>query len=111
MKNVQKIATVLAATALIVSMGVANAADQAEYDKAKAATMAEVKKVEKEGIAPWNPTAKDPILKASDELAAKGNFEGAIKYANYIASLQPIAIKEWKDQPNPGPYEPRQVRN
>ncbi len=107
MKNVQKIATTLAATALILSMGVANAADQAEYDKAKAAAMAEVKSVQKQGMAPWNLNVEEPLLKHSDELAAKGDFEGAIKYANYIASLQPIAVKEWNSQPkNPGPYQP-----
>lgn len=107
MKNVQKIATALATTALIVSMGVANAADQAEFDKAKATAMAEVKKAESDGVRPWNPKPKEPILKQADDLAAKGDFEGAIKYANYIAELQPIAIKEWKAQPkNPGPYKP-----
>ncbi len=107
MKNVQKIATAFAATALIVSMGVANAADQAEYDKAKATAMAEVKKAETDGARPWNPQPKDPILKHADDMAAKGDFAGAIKYANYIAELQPIAIKEWNSQPkNPGPYKP-----
>lgn len=107
MKSVQKIATACAAAALMVSMGVANAADQAEYDKAKAAAEAEVKSVQKQGIAPWNPKADGPILKHADDLAAKGDFEGAIKYANYIASLQPIAVKEWDSQPkNPGPYKP-----
>ncbi|MBN2854916.1 MAG: hypothetical protein JXK51_01585 [Halothiobacillaceae bacterium] len=107
MKSVQKIATACAAAALIVSMGVANAADQAEYDKAKAAAVAEVKSVQKQGIAPWNVNVEEPLLKHSDELAAKGDFEGAIKYANYIASLQPIAVKEWDSQPkNPGPYRP-----
>ncbi len=107
MKNVQKIATAFAATALIVSMGVANAADQAEYDKAKATAMAEVKTAETDGVRPSNPQPKNPILEHADDLAAKGDFEGAIKYANYIAELQPIAIKDWNAQPKtPGPYKP-----
>lgn len=106
MRKTQKIAINLTAAAVLVGMGAASAATMAEYDKAKANAMAEIKKVEKEGIAPWNPTAKKPILQKADKMAKKGDYAGAIKYANYIASLQPIAVKEWKSQPNPGPYKP-----
>lgn len=106
MKKAHKFAIAATAAALFVGISAANAANMADYDKAKAKTMAEIKKVESEGIAPWNPKAKKPILEHADDLAAKGDFEGAIKYADYIASLQPIAIKEWKSQPNPGPYKP-----
>ncbi|OZB78070.1 MAG: hypothetical protein B7X29_06245 [Halothiobacillus sp. 13-55-115] len=106
MKKAHKIATAVTAATLFVGISAANAASMADYEKAKAAAMAEVKKVEAEGIAPWNPKAKKPILEHSDQLAEKGDFDGAIKYANYIASLQPIAVKEWKSQPNPGPYKP-----
>jgi hypothetical protein len=106
MKKVQKLATALTAAALLVGISAANAANMADYDKAKAAAMAEIKKVEAEGVAAWNPHAKQPVMKHGDDLAAKGDFEGAIKYANYVASLQPIAAKEWKSQPKPGPYQP-----
>ena len=106
MKKVQKLATAVTAAALFVGISAANAANMADYDKAKAAAMAEIKKVEAEGVAAWSPHAKEPIMKHGDALAAKGDFEGAIKYANYVASLQPIAAKEWKSQPNPGPYQP-----
>ena len=106
MKKTQKLATAVTAAALFVGISAANAANMADYEKAKAAAMAEIKKVEAEGIAPWNPKPKLPVLKHSDDLAAKGDFEGAIKYADYVASLQPIAVKEWKSQPNPGPYKP-----
>lgn len=106
MKNVQKLTSALAITAMIAGIGVANAADKAEYEKAHSAAMAEVKKLEKEGIAPWNPKAKSPILEHADKLAEKGDYAAAIKYADYIASLQPLAEKEWKSQPNPGPYKP-----
>lgn len=106
MKKIQKIATAITSAAVFVGISAANAANMADYEKAKAAAMAEIKKVEKEGIAPWNPTAKKPILQKADKMAKKGDFAGAIKYANYITSLQPIAVKEWKSQPNPGPYKP-----
>lgn len=106
MKKAQKLATAVTAAALFVGISAANAANMADYEKAKAAAMAEIKKAESEGVAAWNPHAKDPVMKHGDELAAKGDFEGAVKYADYVASLQPIAIKEWKSQPNPGPYKP-----
>lgn len=106
MKNVQKLTSALAIAAMIAGIGIANAADKADYAKARSAAMAEVKALEKEGIAPWNPKAKKPILDHADKLAKKGDYAGAVKYADYIASLQPIAKKEWKSQPNPGPYKP-----
>lgn len=106
MKKAQKLATAVTAAALFVGISAANAASMADYEKAKAAAMAEIKKVEAEGVAAWNPDAKDPVMQHGDELAAKGDYEGAIKYADYVASLQPIAAKEWKSQPNPGPYKP-----
>ena len=106
MKKAQKLATAVTAAALFVGISAANAANMADYDKAKAAAMAEIKKAESEGVAAWSPHAQEPIMQHGDELAAKGDFEGAVKYAEYVASLQPIAIKEWKSQPNPGPYKP-----
>jgi predicted metal-dependent phosphoesterase TrpH len=106
MKNVQKLTSALAIAAMIAGIGMANAADKAGYEKAHAATMAEIKQLEKEGIAPWNPTAKEDVLKPADDLAKKGDYEGAIKYADRIASMQKIAVKEWNSQPNPGPYTP-----
>ena len=106
MKKAQKLATAVTAAALFVGISAANAANMADYDKAKAAAMAAIKKVEAEGVAAWNPHAKQPVMKHGDDLAAKGDYEGAIKYADYVASLQPIAAKEWKSQPNPGPYKP-----
>lgn len=106
MKKTQKLATAVTAVALIVGMSGASAANMADYEKAKAKAMAEVKKLQKEGIPPWNPHAKKPIMQKGDKLAAKGDYKAAIKFANYVASLQPLAVKQWKSQPHPGPYKP-----
>lgn len=106
MKKAQKLATAVTAAALFVGISAANAANMADYEKARANAMAAIKKVQAEGVAAWNPHAKKPVMQRGDKLAAKGDFAGAIKFANYVASLQPIALKEWKSQPNPGPYQP-----
>ena len=106
MKKVQTLASLTAAAFLLAGTSTAFAADKATYDSVKAKTEAEISALQKEGIEPWNPTAKAPVLKHADDLAAKGDFEGAIKYAEYIGSLQALAKREWKSQPNPGPYNP-----
>ena len=106
MNNLKRTLSVVVAGALIGGIGVANAASKADYEKARAAAMAEVHKLQKEDIAPWSPKPKKPILHQADQLAKKGDYAKAIKQANYVKSLQPLAVKEWKSQPNPGPYKP-----
>lgn len=106
MKNLKRTLSIVAVSALIGGIGVANAATKAEYDKVRAATMAEIHKMQKEGIAPWSPKPKKHILHKADALAKKGEYAKAIKQAEYVKSLQPLAVKEWKSQPNPGPYKP-----
>lgn len=106
MKKVKTLAIFTAATLMLAGVSSAFAADKAEYDSVKAKTLAEVSALQKEGIEPWNPKAKDPILKHADDLAEKGDYAGAIKYAEYIGSLQTLAKREWQSQPNPGPYKP-----
>lgn len=106
MKTLKRTISIVAACAIIGGIGVANAASKADYEKVRAATMAEIHKLQKEGIAPWSPSPKKPIMHAADAAAKKGDYAKAIKEAKYIDSLQPIAAKEWKSQPNPGPYKP-----
>ena len=106
MKTTKTLALLTAAALMTAGIGSAFAADKAEYDTLKAKTLAEVSALQKEGIEPWNPKAKDPILKHADDMAAKGDYAGAIKYAEFIGSLQTLAKREWQSQPNPGPYKP-----
>jgi hypothetical protein len=102
MKKAQKLATAVTAAALFVGISAANAANMADYEKAKAAAMAEINKVEAEGVAAWNPHAKDPVMQHGDELAAKGDFEGAVKYADTLPAcnlLRPRNGKASQTQP------------
>ncbi|WP_407275030.1 hypothetical protein [Halothiobacillus sp. DCM-1] len=106
MKKAQRLTLMTAAGFLLACSTSVFAADKAEYDAVKAKTLAEVSALQKEGIEPWNPTAKDPVLKKADAMAEKGDYAGAIKYAEFISSLQTLAKREWQSQPNPGPYKP-----
>lgn len=105
MKSTKTLA-LLTAALMTAGIGSAFAADKSQYEALKTKTLDQVSALQKEGIEPWNPTAKEPVLKKADDLAAKGDYEGAIKYAEYISSLQTLAKREWKSQPNPGPYKP-----
>jgi len=106
MKTLKRTISIVAVSAIIGGIGVANAASKADYDKVRAATMSEIHKLQKEDIAPWSPSPKKPILHKADGFAKKGDYAKAIKQAEYVKSLQKIAVKEWKSQPNPGPYKP-----
>ncbi|WP_125198515.1 hypothetical protein [Guyparkeria sp. SCN-R1] len=102
-----KTARVVAAAAgfaLIGSVGMANAASEADYEKAKQEAQAAVEAVQEKGYAPWSPHPKSALFGEADKLAKKGEYDKAIEKAEYIKELQALAEKQWAEQ-EAGPYK------
>ncbi len=102
-----KTARVVAAAAgfaLIGSVGMANAASEADYEKAKKEAQAAIEAVEEKGYAAWSPHPKSPLFGKADKLADKGEYEKAIEEAEFIKDLQAKAEKQWAEQ-DAGPYK------
>ncbi|MFI9651795.1 hypothetical protein [Guyparkeria halopsychrophila] len=102
-----KTARVVAAAAgfaLIGSVGMANAASEADYEKAKQEAQAAVDKLQEQGIAPWSPHPKSALFGDADKAAEKGDYEKAVEKAEWIEELQAKAEKQWTEQ-DAGPYQ------
>ncbi|MFO7809704.1 hypothetical protein [Guyparkeria sp.] len=101
-----KTARVVAAAAgfaLIGTVGMANAASEADYEKAKQEAQAAVEAVQEKGFAAWSPHPKSALFGEADKLAKKGEYDKAIEKVEYIEELQGLAENQWADQ-DAGPY-------
>ncbi|MFN2381633.1 MAG: hypothetical protein ABR561_03645 [Guyparkeria sp.] len=101
-----KTARVVAAAAgfaLIGSVGMANAASESDYEKAKQEAQAAVEAVQEKGYAAWSPHPKSPLFGEADKLAKQGDYEKAIEKADQIKEYQAQAEKQWAEQ-DAGPY-------
>ncbi|MFP4251916.1 MAG: hypothetical protein ACOC02_01975 [Guyparkeria sp.] len=101
-----KTARVVAAAAgfaLIGSVGMANAASESDYEKAKKEAQAAVEAVQEKGYAAWSPHPKKPLFGEADKLAEKGEYDKAIEKAEYIKELQALAEEQWAEQKDAGP--------
>ncbi|MFO7581174.1 hypothetical protein [Guyparkeria sp.] len=99
-----RVVAAAAGLALIGSVGAANAASQADYEKAKQEAQAAIEAVQEQGYFAWSPHPKSPLFGAADKLAEKGEYEKAIEKANEIKDLQALAEQQWEEQGEAGPY-------
>jgi hypothetical protein len=97
------------AVALVLTSGLAAAASMEDYQKARADAIAAAEAVRDlgPGAFPHSPTGskwKKPMMAGADKLAEKGEYDKAIAEAKRIEGLQSLAEQQYKEQPNPGPY-------
>lgn len=98
-----RVVAAAAGMALIGSFGVANAASEADYEKAKQEAKAAIEAVQEKGYLAWSPHPKSPMFGEADKLAEKGEYKKAIEKAENIEEYQAKAEKQWAEQ-DAGPY-------